>query len=151
MDNCFENVNMPTCIWFTTDDKRNVYASMLAGFLFFTGWWFLIDATSICGNILPGYHMCGVLGTISLIMVNSVSNAQLRGDYYDGGCLGSQGTKIWLFLGFLLGFASMIASCGILFKGFTKGCQWSGVAVVLQNALILISSMVYKFVRSEDI
>lgn len=29
-------------------------------------------------GILPGYHMCGVVGTISLIMVNSVSNAQVN-------------------------------------------------------------------------
>lgn len=29
---CFGNMNMPSCIWFE-GDKRNAYASMLAGFL----------------------------------------------------------------------------------------------------------------------
>lgn len=62
--------------------------------------------------------MCGVVGTLSLIMINSVSNAQMRGDAYEGGCLGSRGAKAWLFLGFVMGFASVIASCGILFADF---------------------------------
>lgn len=44
---------------------------------FFAGWWAIIDASSVHTGILPGYHMCGVVGTISLIMVNSVSNAQV--------------------------------------------------------------------------
>lgn len=80
--------------------------------------------------------MCGVVGTLSLIMVNSVSNAQvngitfcfsirnmsfslqIRGDTYEGGCLGARGARVWLFLGFVMGFASVIASCWILFADF---------------------------------
>ncbi|KAG5891660.1 hypothetical protein JTB14_020078 [Gonioctena quinquepunctata] len=150
--NCFENITMPSCIWFDGGDKRNAYAAMLAGFLFFTGWWAVIDAASVHGKILAGYHMCGIVGTISLIMVNSVSNAQMRGDVYEGGCLGPRGTRIWLFLGFVLGFAAVIASCWILFADFMKeGYRWSGVALFLQNALIFISSIIYKFGRSEDL
>ncbi|CAH1117246.1 unnamed protein product [Phaedon cochleariae] len=152
LGNCFENVNMPQCIWFDGGDKRNAYASMLAGLLFFAGWWAVIDAASVHQNILAGYHMCGVVGTLSLIMVNSVSNAQMRGDVYEGGCMGSRGTRIWLFLGFVMGFAAVIASCWILFADFMKeGYRWSGVSLFLQNALIFIASIIYKFGRSEDV
>ncbi|XP_057657530.1 transmembrane protein 50A [Diorhabda carinulata] len=149
---CCENLNLPPCVWFEGGDKRNAIVSMLAGLLFFAGWWCIIDAASVHKNILAGYHMCGVVGTISLLMVNSVSNAQMRGDVYEGGCLGTRGTRIWLFLGFVMGFAAVIASCWILFADFmVDGKRWSGVALFLQNALIFIASIIYKFGRSEDL
>lgn len=44
----------------------------------------------------------------------------MRGDIYEGGCLGARGTRIWLFLGFVMGFASVIASIWILFADFMK-------------------------------
>lgn len=148
---CCTNLSVPPCIWFE-GDKRNAYASMLSGFLvcmyiksalifiralhlqFFTGWWIIIDsATVLPGHIPAGYWMCGVAGTLSLIMVNSISNAQvcyinmlgrrlkmvicfkMRGDSYEGGCMGTRGARVWIFLGFVMGFAAVIASCSILF------------------------------------
>lgn len=47
--------------------------------------------------------------------VNSVTNSQIRGDSYNGGCLGVMGSRIWLFVGFVVGFAAVIASCWIWF------------------------------------
>ncbi|KAK4884652.1 hypothetical protein RN001_000923 [Aquatica leii] len=156
MSNLCENINIPPCIWFEGDSRRNAIASMVSGFLFFVGWWVIIDAASVYpGTVEAGYHMCGVVGTISLIMVNSVSNAQIRGDAYEGGCLGPRGSRVWLFLGFVLGFASVIASCWILFANFVGSTvstsQWPGVGLFLQNALIFISSLIFKFGRSEDL
>lgn len=46
---------------------------------FFTGWWFLIDAISVYPeerNVLQ--IILGIMGTISLVMVNSVTQAQVR-------------------------------------------------------------------------
>ncbi|KAJ8968319.1 hypothetical protein NQ317_007390 [Molorchus minor] len=152
MCDCFENISMPPCVWFEGGDKRNAYASMLSGFLFFAGWWIIIDAASVHKDVLAGHHMCGVVGTLSLIMVNSISNAQMRGDAYEGGCMGPRGARIWLFLGFVLGFAAVIASCWILFAVFMhQASHWSGVALFLQNALIFIGSIIFKFGRSEDV
>ncbi|KAF7265366.1 transmembrane protein 50B [Rhynchophorus ferrugineus] len=150
----FENINMPSCIWFQ-GDKRNAYASLLAGLLFFTGWWIIIDSATIKpGQIPAGYWMCGVAGTLSLIMVNSVSNAQMNGDSYEGGCLGTRGARIWVFLGFVMGFAAVIASCSILFTVYINQAGKSksaGVSLFLQNALICIASIIFKFGRSEDV
>ncbi|XP_060529550.1 transmembrane protein 50B [Cylas formicarius] len=150
--NCLDNVSLPPCAWFE-GDKRNSYASMIAGLLFFAGWWTLIDAATVYpGKIPAGYWMCGVAGTLSLIMVNSVSNAQMRGDTYEGGCLGTRGARIWIFVGFVMGFASVIGSCAILFtKYINEDPHYPGVALFLQNALICISSIIYKFARSEDL
>ncbi|XP_044746694.1 transmembrane protein 50A [Coccinella septempunctata] len=174
LGDCLENLNIPPCVWFE-GDRKNAYAAMVAGFLFSLGWWIIIDASSVHpGSITFGYHLCGILGTVSLVMVNSVTNAQFRGDAYEGGCLGSRGAKLWLFLGFVLGFASVIASCWILFAVYVSSPQkvtsvpisngtttikpplpvvqssWPGVALFLENAFIFIASLIYKFGRSED-
>lgn len=97
MASLFENITIPPCIWFE-GDKRNALVAILSGFLvyilmihvpnvylltliffqFSVGWWILIDAASVYPHeIVAGYHMCGVVGTLSLLMVNSVSNAQV--------------------------------------------------------------------------
>lgn len=49
-----------------------------------------------------------------------MSNAQVRGDSYSGGCMGPRGARAWLFIGFVLGFAAVIASCWILFADFAN-------------------------------
>ncbi|XP_044738080.1 transmembrane protein 50A [Chrysoperla carnea] len=154
LSGCCENMNLPPCVWFE-GDKRNAYAAIVSGFMFFLGWWLLIDAAAVYDNGISNVHfVCGIIGTISLLMVNSVSNAQIRGDAYDGGCLGPRGARIWLFLGFVLGFASVIASCWILFANFVNQPNvktYPGVALFLQCAFIFIGSTIFKFGRSEDL
>lgn len=54
----------------------------------------------------------------TICRINSVSNAQVRGDSFSGGCMGPRGAKAWLFVGFVLGFAALFASCWILFANF---------------------------------
>lgn len=154
MASCFENVQIPTCIWFEGTEKRNALASMLAGTLFFLGWWILIDAhAKYPAEMLSAYHACGIFGTISLFIVNSVSNAQIRGDDFNGGHLGVRGARSWLFVGFVIGFAAVIAACWILFADFVaRGDQhyWPGIGLFLQNVFIFLASMTYKFGRIED-
>lgn len=97
---------------------------------FFTGWWFIIDAHSVYPTFMSSaYHVCGIFGTLSLIMVNSVSNAQIRGDAFEGGCMGSRGARLWLFVGFVMGFASVIASCWILFADFVGTCKYTNILI----------------------
>ncbi|GLH11715.1 Major heat shock 70 kDa protein Ba [Gryllus bimaculatus] len=115
MANCLENFQIPPCVWFEGDNKRNALASIMAGTLFFMGWWFIIDVQSAHPDTNKAYHVCGVFGTISLFMINSVSNALVRGDGYTGGCFGPRGARAWLFMGFVMGFGAVIASCWILF------------------------------------
>lgn len=96
------------------------------------------------------YYICGILGTLSLIMVNTVSNEMLNGTGYEGGICSSHGVKIWLFTGFVLGFASVIASVWLLVSEFTDKQQVQGVGIVLQNFFILFASLIYKFGRNEE-
>ena len=90
-------------------EKRNKTASIIAGFLFFSGWWFAIDASATYHqDTRDVFHICGVFSTISMFMVNAVSNSLLRGDSFSDGCLGSVGGRIWFFFGFMMGFGSLI-------------------------------------------
>ncbi|CAO2587964.1 Transmembrane protein 50A [Lemmus lemmus] len=85
------------------------------------------------------YHACGVIATIAFLMINAVSNGQVRGDSYSEGCLGQTGARIWLFIGFMLAFGSLIASMWILFGGYVakeKPIVYPGIAVFFQNAFI---------------
>ncbi|XP_029175323.1 transmembrane protein 50A [Nylanderia fulva] len=154
MTSCFESMQIPSCVWFEGGEKRNALVSMLAGTLFFVGWWFIIDAHAKYPNEMSNaYHVCGVFGTISLFMVNSVTNAQIRGEAYNGGCLGARGARSWLFIGFVMGFAAVIAACWILFADFVAAGvphHWPGVGLFLQNVFIFLGSLTYKFGRSED-
>ena len=80
---------------------------MLAGGLFFSGWWFALDASiSHHADTLDVFHLCGVFSTISMIMVNSVSNSVIRGESFTEGVLGVGGARIWFFVCFLMSFAS---------------------------------------------
>ncbi|XP_076637106.1 transmembrane protein 50A [Colletes latitarsis] len=154
MTSYFENIQSSTCLWFEMGEKRNILASMLAGTLFFVGWWFIIDAhAKYPGEMLNEYYICAVFGVISFIMVNSVTNAQVRGDAYNGGFLGARGVRCWLFFGFVMGFAEIIAACWILFADFiAAGPQhyWPGIALFLQNMFIFLGSLIYKFGRIEE-
>lgn len=84
-----------------------------------------------------------------------VSNAAIRGDSYsDDGCLGVRGARGWLFLGLVLGFTALIASCWILFQSYVipeAPHKWPGVGLFLQNLFIFISSLTFRFGRSEEL
>ncbi|KAF4106100.1 hypothetical protein G5714_013762 [Onychostoma macrolepis] len=140
-------------------EKRNTIASIAAGVLFFTGWWIIIDAAIMYPKeeqFHHAYHTCGVIATIAFLMINAVSNGQVRGDSYSEGCLGQTGARIWLFIGFMLAFGSLIASMWILFGGFVvtdhkELSVYPGIAVFFQNAFIFFGGLVFKFGRTEDL
>jgi len=127
MAGCLDNVQLPNvdgCV--EVGDKRNKFASIISGILFFSGWWFAIDAAAVHPEkteLKDVFQICGVFGTISFFMVNAVSNGQLRGESYTEGCLGVRSARVWFFFGFLLGFASLIGASWILFGEYvTNDC-----------------------------
>lgn len=94
------------------------------------------------------FYICGILATISFIMVNAVSNEMVNtgtkaimmeqrliiriysrdsgnadfqlhgGSAFTGGILGGSGIKVFLFTGFVLGFTSIIAAIWIMVAEF---------------------------------
>uniref|UniRef100_A0A671WE87 Transmembrane protein 50A n=1 Tax=Sparus aurata TaxID=8175 RepID=A0A671WE87_SPAAU len=140
-------------------ERRNTIASIAAGVLFFTGWWIIIDAAVKYpdeGTFHHAYHTCGVIATVAFLMINAVSNGQVRGDSYSEGCIGQTGARVWLFLGFMLAFGSLIASMWILFGGFVvprKSCLsvFCGAIFLILSSFLLIRGLVFKFGRTEDL
>ncbi|NP_001156062.1 transmembrane protein 50A-like isoform X1 [Acyrthosiphon pisum] len=155
---CMDNVNLGNCLWFEGgSEKRNVVAGMISGLLFAVGWWLIIDGMAVNPSQVPGtYHICGLVGTFSLFMINVVSNSQIRGEAYSGGWFGPRGARSWLFMGFVLGFAALIAACWIFFADFVaakssvKPNMTVGFELFFQNAFIFAASLIYKFGRVED-
>ncbi|KAG9329650.1 hypothetical protein JZ751_003358 [Albula glossodonta] len=127
LDNC----RWPECECIDWGERRNTAASIVAGVLFFTGWWIMIDA-AVCypsqAEMNHAFHTCGVFSTLAFFIegicagsgepavrpINAVSNGQVRGDTYGEGCLGRTGARLWLFIGFMMMFGSLIASMWIL-------------------------------------
>lgn len=89
---------------------------------------------------------------IKLIIFNVIS--QINGDVaFSGGCLEARGARIWIFVGFVLGFAAIIAAVWIMVATFSdknEFSKWPPVSLLLQNVFIFLSSLVYKFGRSEE-
>ncbi|XP_012926761.1 transmembrane protein 50B isoform X1 [Heterocephalus glaber] len=116
-----DNFRWPECECIDWSERRNAVASVVAGILFFTGWWIMIDAAVVYPKpeqLNHTFHTCGVFSTLAFFMINAVSNAQVRGDSYESGCLGRTGARVWLFIGFMLMFGSLIASMWILFGAY---------------------------------
>lgn len=160
MSGCIEACRCPGCmdwdIWNIVREKRNFLSSLVAGVLFSFGWWIIIDAATQYPNqsdLNHACHTCGVIATLALVMINSVSNSSIRGESYSEGCFGQTAARVWLFVGFLLDFAALIAASWILFGIYVvpgKSDVWPGLAVFLQNAFIFSGSILFKFGRTEN-
>lgn len=71
--------------------------------------------------------------------INAVSNGQVRGETYNTGFLGQRAARVWLFIGFVLGFTPIIAATWILFAAYVipnKRVIYPGIGLFLQNVLI---------------
>jgi len=157
MAGCLDNIQIRRPDWLELGEKRNAVAAITAGAMFFIGWWIIIDISArypSSSEFNHAYHVCGILGTISLFMINAVSNGHIRGDAYTSGFFGQTAARVWLFIGFVLGFGSVIAAIWILFGVYVipgSAATYPGIGIFFQNALIFIGSLIFKFGRTEDL
>lgn len=120
---------------------------------FFSGWWVIIDvgARYTSNDFHGAFYSFGIFGTLSFIIVNSISNSQLREDGYDP--TNPRAAKGCLLLGFILGFSALTGSVWILISEYASGKYpnaYPGVALLIQNILIFLGSLTFKFGRVED-
>uniref|UniRef100_A0A1B0AR58 Uncharacterized protein n=1 Tax=Glossina palpalis gambiensis TaxID=67801 RepID=A0A1B0AR58_9MUSC len=132
--------------WFASETARNKNSSLIAGLLFFAGWWTLIDAMTVDQKhqITTGQVFIGVFGTISFFMVNVVKNShnfskielgltdetqhnatntltltkKLKISEENTSESGARVAKIWLLIAFVMGFASIIAAVWVMIDDF---------------------------------
>ncbi|KAI5107433.1 transmembrane protein 50A [Silurus meridionalis] len=66
-----DNFRWPECGGIDWSEKRNTVASIVAGILFFTGWWVIIDA-AVCykntDDLNHAFYTCGVFSTLAFFM-----------------------------------------------------------------------------------
>jgi len=156
MAGCLDNIQFHRPEWLDLGEKRNAVASIASGVLFFAGWWVIIDVAArypSSSDFNHAYHVCGVLGTLSLFMINAVSNGQVRGESYTTGFLGQRGARVWIFMGFVLSFMAIIAAVWILVAGYLiteTTLVYPGYALFIQNMFIFAGSLLFKFGRTEN-
>ncbi|XP_035905907.1 transmembrane protein 50A [Anopheles stephensi] len=137
--------------WFETLPRRTILATLVASLLFFSGWWIIIDTASTYPESFNfSYYICGILATISFIIVNAISNDLLHSSgAYTNGILNAGTAKLFLFAGFVLGFTSIIAAIWIMIAEFavneSRTDKYPGYALLIQNIFIFLSTLIYKF------
>ncbi|XP_018495878.1 transmembrane protein 50B [Galendromus occidentalis] len=134
--------------WLDFTERRNELYAVISGTLFAIGWWIIIDCSVQHPSDIKALHAIGVISTLSLVMVNLVSNAQVRGEssYTEAAC-GPSGARAWLFIGFVMGFGALLGSTWVLIQ---NSFEAPSVSLFLQNSFIFASSMAYKFGRKES-
>lgn len=137
--------------WFSTLPRRTILATVIAALLFFSGWWIIIDTASVYPKSFNfSYYICGILATISFIIVNGISNDLLHSpSAFTGGVLSPGAVKVFLFAGFVLGFTSIIAAIWIMIAEFAvndaQTDKYPGYALLMHNIFIFLSTLIYKF------
>ena len=165
---------------------RNMLVSFFAGTLLSIGWWVFVAAwdnqttnvhnqlnqtamnndkefnVTLYNEIISGYYnplwaICS-LGTIGLIMINTVGNEAVRGDGFGGvegqTCL----ARLYVFTGFLLLFSTLISAIWVMTtyvgqsgsNGPDYKTSGTGWGLLVQNLLIFLSACVFKFGRDES-
>ncbi|CAF0896066.1 unnamed protein product, partial [Adineta steineri] len=141
---------------FEIKQNRNTIASIVAGSLFTIGWWLIID---VCIRYPSNdqFHKAlltiGIIASLALIFVNSISNSRFHGDYYRDGCIGLTLARVILFLSFLFVFGSVIAGAWLMIALYmipNAKDIYPGVALFIQTLLIFASTLILKFGRTED-
>uniref|UniRef100_A0A3P9DUK1 Transmembrane protein 50B n=1 Tax=Maylandia zebra TaxID=106582 RepID=A0A3P9DUK1_9CICH len=141
-----DNFRWPECECIDWGERRNAVASIVAGVLFFTGWWIMIDAAVAYPTqeqMNHAFHTCGVFSTIAFFMINAVSNGECLSPVRDL----LWRARLWLFIGFMMMFGSLIGSIWILFGGYVVPSEFLPSVCPCWSNITLI----YKFGRTEDL
>eukprot|EP01135_Chromosphaera_perkinsii_P007938 Nk52_evm10s1073 gene=Nk52_evmTU10s1073 len=133
-------------------EYRTMIASYSAGICFTVGWWLFIDAI-VVGNVSWLFIIPCIVSTVGLFMINAISTAQMDADYSEGPITGWV-ARVWLMIGFIMGFAGLISSGWIMFQCFIYNSgethKGFGVSLFMANLSLLVSSLIFKFGRMES-
>jgi hypothetical protein len=140
----------PSFIEFWRERGRD-WGPIAAGALFGGGVWIWGDAVATSSTKVPfDRYIPGILAAVALLMINTVRYDQLHeyDPFDDGG--GVCRSRFWLFLSYLVSFAALTGSVWVLLQhyAFAGGTAWTGVAGVLEVALILASALVFFLSRT---
>ncbi|XP_074037227.1 transmembrane protein 50A [Leptinotarsa decemlineata] len=137
--------------------KFNAIISAVAGFLFFGGWWIIVDVNVQYRNVLENakvYHVPGILATFALIGVNFIPSDALYDKYATPGVCNSLMARLFLMAFLMASFGCFIAASYVLINDFLMDqsqYQWTGWGIFLQNLFILIACLLMRFGKMRDL
>lgn len=131
--------------------KNCIYAAF-SGIFFFGGWWIMIDLDAVYPDLMylkAVYHLPIIIETLSFIIVNIVPyGSSLDPFAFESKVCNPGMWVIYLFLGLMLSFCSLIGASYVLVNDFLlklRRCLWPGYAVFLQTFFVFIANMLMKF------
>jgi len=131
---------------------RDVIA-VLSGVLCAGAWWVWIDAHIYSVKFVPSdpilfyYYLPGIFGTLALILTNIVDVESINPYSWVFDDSVGKKVKLWLFGCFILSFCSLGAAIWIMADPF-KGTEYPGIALVIQAAVLMLSSMLLLWCRA---
>jgi len=138
--------------------------SYLSGVLFAIAWWLWIDGHAFSNTferpdthsaVTFGHYVPGIVSTLALVMVNVVSWKDLGGFNWGFSEDAVQTrVRVWLFLSLVIAFGGIIGAIWSAVEHWFNmnpkpDHEWPGIALILQNVLIFVSSMLYRFKTSD--
>lgn len=135
---------------------RNIIVAIISGSIFMLAWWIFIDACVIYPTVMKDKPVAvapGILSTIGLICVQLTPYKRSFYGYYIREHQCSLNTlRTILFIAFMLSFSALSWAMYIWIIHFLfnkEMPQWPGIAIFIQNLLILTSNMIYKFLLKD--
>ncbi|KYQ89558.1 transmembrane protein [Tieghemostelium lacteum] len=142
------------------------YLSGFAGLIFGVAWFLWIDGHVYENTRLYHeedykgptiqwiYYLPGIFATLALVMSNIVHIESLSSSSFLTNEDGVNKIRIWLFISFAISFGCVAASIWIMAGVFmpphntNTAAQWPGIALMLQNILIFISSLILVYSKT---
>ncbi|CAH1980271.1 unnamed protein product [Acanthoscelides obtectus] len=133
----------------------NYLVSGLAGFLFFFGWWTMIDLSTQHTTTMSKqklYYLPGVIATIAMILMNAIPTNYLNDSGLDntsGYCTPFLCILI-IFITMMASFGCLISASFILINDFMldpEEYQWPGYGIFLHILCIFLSTVLPRFCR----
>eukprot|EP00162_Nutomonas_longa_P010002 comp19637_c0_seq1/m.37605 comp19637_c0_seq1/g.37605 ORF comp19637_c0_seq1/g.37605 comp19637_c0_seq1/m.37605 type:complete len:145 (-) comp19637_c0_seq1:19-453(-) len=142
-------------MFYTLDESSERLGNMacyVSGALFGGAWWVFIDGVAFAHLNRSGveekfkfvYWLPGIFATIAHIMVNLVSYRRFKDETEFVGQM-----RAWLFLWFSTLFACIVGAI-FVFIDEMGSKSYPGLAVFLQNIIIMLSTMILWFGRGSS-
>lgn len=143
-----------TCGGCCSHSNCNVTLALISSTFFWTGWWIMLGLMAEYWEELNGHYILpGVFATLALVMINIVPAEHLSNSTYKSGCEDLM-LKIWLFVGFMAAFGTLIGAAYILFNDYILNIyaikKWPGYGVFLHTLFIFISNVVFRCRRANN-
>uniref|UniRef100_A0A7R9VEK8 Transmembrane protein 50A n=1 Tax=Chlamydomonas euryale TaxID=1486919 RepID=A0A7R9VEK8_9CHLO len=150
--------------WETTHEAMQPYSAFAGGAIFGAGWWIFGDALVYHAAVLGlpfsvAWLVPGVLATLAIVVMNSVSHEDVSGEGYGDDSTTCR-SRVVLMLSYFLSMGAVAAAVALLVAekhksgdagpDATPADMWMGASSVISVCLICASGLVTWLFHSSD-